>query len=109
MRDGQAAAYVCDGRRVEAWLQGTIVDGSLTVQGARDASATGTVEGDAIVGTVLVNGKQWPYSAQLASPSAGLYQGSGTVNGVPNRIGWIVLPDGHPEQPERGPWAGPAA
>jgi hypothetical protein len=31
VRDGQAAAYayayVCDGRRVEAWLQGTIADG----------------------------------------------------------------------------------
>jgi hypothetical protein len=94
VRDGQAAVYVCDGRRVEAWLQGTIVDGRLTVQGANGDSATGAVEGDAIFGTVWVNGVQWPYSAQLASPPAGLYQGSATVDGVPNRIGWIVLQDG---------------
>jgi hypothetical protein len=94
VQNGQAAAYVCDGRRVEAWLQGTIVDGRLTVQGASDAKATGTVEGNAIFGTVSVNGKQWPYAAQLASPPAGLYQGSGTVNGTSNRIGWIVLQDG---------------
>ncbi len=94
VRNGQAAAYVCDGRRIEAWLQGTLEDGRLVVQGARDNRATGTVEDNAIFGTVSVNGKQWPYSAQLASPPAGLYQGSGTVNGTPNRIGWIVLPDG---------------
>ncbi|MGH3822322.1 MAG: hypothetical protein ACRDRA_05720 [Pseudonocardiaceae bacterium] len=90
----QAAAYVCDGRRVEAWLQGTISGDQLSLQGARGANATGTLEGDSIVGTVSLGGKQWPYSARLAGPPAGLYQGSGPVNGAPNRIGWIVLPDG---------------
>jgi hypothetical protein len=90
----QVAAYVCDGRRVEAWLQGTIVDDELSVQNARGANATGTLKGNSILGTVSVGGKQLPYSAQLADPPAGLYQGSGQVNGMPNRIGWIVLPDG---------------
>ncbi|MGH3696868.1 MAG: hypothetical protein ACRDRX_23290 [Pseudonocardiaceae bacterium] len=94
VRGGDAAAYVCDGRRVEAWLEGTITDGQLSLQGARGAGATGTLGGDAVFGTVSVGGKQWPYSARLASPPAGLYQGSGPVNGAPNRIGWIVLPDG---------------
>ncbi|MGH3755545.1 MAG: hypothetical protein ACRDRP_23190 [Pseudonocardiaceae bacterium] len=94
VRNGQAAAYVCDGRRVESWLQGTLEDGRLAVRGARDDEATGTVEGNAVFGTVSVNGKQLPYSARLASPPAGLYQGSATVDGVSNRIGWIVLPDG---------------
>lgn len=90
----QAAAYVCDGRRVEAWLEGTITDDELSLQGARGASATGTLDGDSITGTVSVGGKQWQYTAQLAEPPAGLYQGSGPVNGMPTRIGWIVLPDG---------------
>ncbi|MDQ3764194.1 MAG: hypothetical protein M3460_22210 [Actinomycetota bacterium] len=94
VRNGQAAAYLCDGRQVEAWLEGTITDGRLNLQGANGATATGTVEGNAIFGTVSVNGEQWPYSAQMANPPAGLYQGSGTVNGTPNRIGWIVLQDG---------------
>lgn len=90
----RAAAYVCDGRRVEAWLQGAITDDELSLQGARGASATGTLDGDSIAGTVSVGGKQWQYAAQLADPPAGLYQGSGPVNGMPTRIGWIVLPDG---------------
>ena len=94
VRDDQVAAYLCDGRQIESWLQGTIADGRLAVQGARDASATGVVEGNAIFGTVSVNGEQWPYSAQLASSPAGLYQGNATANGVSNRIGWIVLQDG---------------
>ncbi len=94
LRDGQVAAYLCDGREVESWLQGSIADGRLTAQGARDASATGVVEGNAIFGTVSVNGQQWPYSAQLASSPAGLYEGNATANGVSNRIGWIVLQDG---------------
>jgi hypothetical protein len=94
VRDDEAAAYLCDGRRVEAWLQGTNTDGELTLENADGARATGAVDGNAVFGTVSVNGKQLPYSAQLASPPAGLYQGSGTVNGTRNRIGWIVLPDG---------------
>ncbi|MDQ4103750.1 MAG: hypothetical protein M3186_08605 [Actinomycetota bacterium] len=94
VRDDDAAAYLCDGRRVEAWLQGTNTDGELTLEGANGARATGTVEGNAVFGTVWVNGKRLPYSARLASPPAGLYQSNGTVNGTPNRIGWIVLPDG---------------
>ncbi|MGH3787609.1 MAG: hypothetical protein ACRDRG_13905 [Pseudonocardiaceae bacterium] len=94
VRDDDVAAYLCDGRRVEAWLEGTNTDGDLTLEGANGAKATGTVDGDAVFGTVWVDGKQLPYSARVASPPAGLYQGSGTVNGTPNRIGWIVLPDG---------------
>ena len=67
---------------------------AIAVQGARGAAATGTLEANAMFGRVSVSGMQWPYSVRLATPPAGLYQGSGTVNGAPNRIGWIVLPDG---------------
>ena len=30
VNDGVAIAYLCDGKRVEAWLQGTAADGKLT-------------------------------------------------------------------------------
>lgn len=93
VENGQAVAYVCDGRQTEAWLQGTVVDGTITLQG-NDARADGVIQGDAVFGTVWLQDKQWPYAAQLADPPAGLYQGQGSVNGAPARIGWILLQDG---------------
>lgn len=56
---------------------------------------TASVEGDALFGTVWApGGGSRPFSAELAPPPAGLYEGAGTVDGAPTRIGWIVLPDG---------------
>lgn len=89
-----ATAYLCDGKRTEAWLKGTVSGGQLTLQGANGATATGVVQGDAIFGTVRVLGIERPYAAQVATAPAGLYQGKGTVNGAPSRIGWIVRQDG---------------
>lgn len=86
----QVAAYICDGKQVEAWLEGTITDGELNLQGNDDASATGVVSDGAVFGTVQVQGKQWPYAAQRAESPAGLYEG----NGASARVGWIVLQDG---------------
>lgn len=89
-----ATAYLCDGKRMEAWLKGTVSGGQLTLRGANGATATGVVQGDAIFGTVRVQGAEHPYAAQVATAPAGLYQGKGTVNGAPGRIGWIVRQDG---------------
>lgn len=94
VRGDEASAYICDGKQVEAWLEGTITDGKLTLQGRDDARADGSIQGDAVFGTLWVQGKQWPYAAQRAEPPAGLYQGNGTVDGEPARVGWIVLQDG---------------
>lgn len=93
--DGDAAsAYVCDGEQIESWLEGTIENGRLTLQGANGAEVTGSVQHGAVFGTMSVQGEQWPYSAEPAEAPAGLYDGRGTVDGEPARVGWIVLPDG---------------
>lgn len=94
IRGGEAAAYLCDGRQIESWLEGTITDGRLALQGTQDARADGSIQGDAVFGTLWIQGRQWPYAAQRAERPAGLYQGDGTVDGAPARIGWIVLQDG---------------
>lgn len=104
----QVAAYVCDGGQVEAWLEGTNTEGQLNLRGDT-ASATGSVTGDAVFGTVQVQGVQWPYAAQRAESPAGLYEGRGTVDGTPARIGWIVLQDGYQTGVARiGPTTRPA-
>lgn len=89
-----ASAYVCDGKQIESWLDGTIENGQLTLQGGGGDKVTGSVQDGAVFGTMRVQGKQWPYSAQPAEAPAGLYDGQGTVDGAPARVGWIVLQDG---------------
>lgn len=90
----KAAAYVCDGKQTEAWLEGTIADGELALQGADGTEVTGSIQDGAVFGTVSVQGKQWPYSAQRAERPAGLYQGEGATGEGSARVGWIVLQDG---------------
>jgi xanthosine utilization system XapX-like protein len=94
VKDGRAVAYVCDGKKVEAWLEGTLVGDQLSLTGARDATLTGTVTEAAALGSVSVGGKQWPYAAQGVQAPAGLYEGRVSVNGVTTRIGWVVEGDG---------------
>jgi len=93
VKAGRAVAYVCDGRRTEAWLSGTLTDGKLALRG-KGGSLSGSVRGNAVFGTVKVGDRSWPYSAQIAKRPAGLYRADAALRGVRNRIGWIVLQDG---------------
>lgn len=95
VKDGRAAGYICDGKKVEAWLEGEISENRLTLHG-RDASngVTATVNQQALLGSVTEGGTTLPFSAQLTTGQAGLYQSRRVVDGITTRIGWIVLPDG---------------
>ncbi|MDT7728564.1 MAG: hypothetical protein QOI21_5140 [Actinomycetota bacterium] len=92
--NGRAAAYLCDGKKIEAWLQGTASEGKVSLTGSRGAGVTGTMNDRTMDGTVSVGGEPRPFSLAVASPPAGVYQARTTINGVAARIGWVVLPDG---------------
>jgi hypothetical protein len=92
-KGGRAVAYLCDGKRVEAWLRGTVTGRRLVLRG-RGGSLTGALQSGAIFGTIELGGRKWPYSAQPAERPAGLYRADAAVRGVQRRIGWIVLQDG---------------
>ncbi len=94
VKDGKAVAYICDGKKVEAWLKGALAGAKLTLTGPNGATITGTVDDKGSFGTVAVGGKEWPYSAKAVQAPQGLYQGRSDVKGVAAKIGWIVLPDG---------------
>jgi hypothetical protein len=94
VKAGRAVAYICDGKQVEAWLQGDLTGATLTLTGANGARITGTVDERGSLGTVAVGGREWPYSAKAVAAPQGLYQGRSDVRGVAAKIGWIVLPDG---------------
>jgi hypothetical protein len=93
VKDGKAAAYVCDGKKIEAWMEGTLTGDQLTLSG-KTSSLTATVSEKATLGSVTVNGAEWPFAAKGVTAPAGLYQGRGVLKGVAARVGWIVEDDG---------------
>jgi len=86
----KASSYVCDGKSVEAWYNGTAKDGKLELKGKGDNKLTGTLNGDTITGEVSAGGKTWKFTAKLAQKPAGLYRASGGGT----TTGWIRQPDG---------------
>ncbi len=91
VRDGRAIAYVCDGDRVEAWLEGTLTGSALELSGPDGAALTGTVDATAAFGSVTAGGGTWPYAAAAVTAPEGLYDGRANVDGVAVRIGWIAV------------------
>jgi hypothetical protein len=90
----EAAAYICDGEKIEAWLDGTVTGEQVDLQGRDGAQLTATLSDTAVLGVVTVGNDELPFSAAVAGPPAGIYEGRATVDGELNRIGWIVLPSG---------------
>jgi hypothetical protein len=94
VKDGRAVAYVCDGRKVEAWMEGTLAGEQLSLQGTT-SSLSATVSDRATLGSITVDGTEWPFAAKGVAAPAGLYEGRGTLRGVAARVGWIVEDDGN--------------
>jgi hypothetical protein len=87
-------AYACDGKKIEAWLEGTLTGDTLSLSG-KTSSLTGTLDDKATFGTITVDGKEWPFSAKGVTLAAGLYEGRGVLRGVAARVGWIVDDNGN--------------
>ncbi len=91
----KAAAYICNGRTIEAWLQGSVNGNQVALTGNNGASLAGSLSGLDMFGTVTAKaGQSFPFSAELSPRPAGVYQARIAVNGLATRIGWAVLPDG---------------
>ena len=86
----RAVAYLCDGRRIEAWLTGSAVGGELDLRGKRGARLVGRLVADRLVGEFRVAGDDYRYRIEPAGKPAGLYRAeSGS-----SILGWIRLPNG---------------
>jgi hypothetical protein len=94
VKNGKAVAYVCDGKKVEAWMEGSVTDGKLSLTG-KTGTIAGTVDDKATFGTIAVDGKEWPFAAKGVQAPAGLYEGRGSLRGVEARVGWIVEENGN--------------
>jgi len=94
VKDGKAVAYLCDGKKAEAWLEGTANGAALSLTGPDGAKVDGTLDNGAVFGRATAAGKEWAFSAATAKSPAGAYKGQVSVAGVTKRIGWTVLQDG---------------
>ena len=94
VKNGKAVAYACDGKKIEAWLEGTLTGSDLALKG-KTSSITATLDEKATLGSITVDGKEWPFSAKGVASPAGLYEGRGTLKGVAARVGWIVDDNGN--------------
>jgi len=92
----RAAAYLCDGRRVEAWLTGSVRGIRLQLTSPRGARLTGTLDGrrTSITGVVDVPGHRVSFRITRVAVPAGLYRARARVRGAVTTIGWIVLGNG---------------
>jgi hypothetical protein len=93
IRDGNAIAYLCDGRKTEAWLKGTAADGQLNLTGAKNANLTGSYTDTTVSGTVVAAGKNWQFRVQKVTPPSGLYRLAAPVNNAQLVGGWIKIGD----------------
>lgn len=94
VRDGGAVAYLCDGRRLEAWMLGTASGGKLSLSGPDGASLTGSYDADSAAGSVTAGGRKWSLDIAAAKKPSGLYRSTAQVRGARVVAGWIVLPGG---------------
>jgi hypothetical protein len=92
VNSGKAIAYVCDGVTVEAWLEGTMADGIISLTGA-DGSLTGAYGDGQVTGEVLAGTQAWHFTIATAEPPSGAYR---SAAGLRDRLdaSWVVLPDG---------------
>ena len=87
----KAAAYLCDGESVEAWLRGSVDGDELRLR-----NKSGTIELEAkledgrLAGKLDLDGDDLEFTIGEAKKPAGLYR----ARGAKTTIGWIVLPDG---------------
>ncbi len=93
VKDGKAVAYLCDGNRVEAWLQGTATDGNLNLTGAANARLVGKYSSTA-TGGVNAGGRQWTFAVPIVTAPSGLYRAVANVRNARVVGGWILLPGG---------------
>jgi hypothetical protein len=93
-KNNKAIAYVCDGKKTEAWLKGTAANGKLDLSGGKNTTLLGTFGDGRAKGSVYAAGKRWTFDVGTVKKPSGLYRATEDVRGARVEGGWIVLADG---------------
>ena len=95
VRDGTGIAYVCNGKKLEAWFQGPAGDGQLALAGkVAGNSIIGTHDGQVAAGTVTIGARKWTFRIPMVQAPAGLYKIADKVANASIQGGWIVYDGG---------------
>ena len=90
VKGGTAIAYVCDGTKVEAWMQGTAKTESLSLTGEDGASLKAKYTEGKLSGTIKSDGKRWTFQVKTVKAPSGLYRAARNVRSAKVVGGWIV-------------------
>lgn len=90
VRNGQAIAYVCDGGKLEAWMQGPAGDGQLALTGKNGAALRGTHDGVTATGTTFAGGREFTFTVKMVQAPSGLYRIADQVANAAVNGGWII-------------------
>jgi serine/threonine-protein kinase len=94
LRDGTAVAYLCDGKKLEAWFHGTAASGKFKLSGKKAGTTlAGSFTPTAASGQATVAGKTMSFSLPQVHKPSGLYRAAAKVRNAEVKGGWIVLPD----------------
>jgi hypothetical protein len=91
VKEDKAVAYLCDGSRTEAWLQGTADNGELVLKGSGNASLAGTFGNGKAEGSVTASGRRFSFAVKVVKPPSGLYRA--TAQALDAVGGWVVFED----------------
>ncbi|KWV33554.1 hypothetical protein [Micromonospora rifamycinica] len=93
--DGKAVAYVCDGKKLEVWLNGTAANGRMKLTGKKGEVLTGSFGDGVASGEMVVGQRRWKFTAkQTGKPDPVLYRATSQQRRSGVDGGWIMLPDG---------------
>ena len=79
---------------MEAWFEGEVVDGRVSLAGRNGAALTATIDDQGLSGTGSARGTTFDFGIPPASAPAGVYEAKINVDGATARMGWAVLPGG---------------
>jgi hypothetical protein len=86
-----AIAYVCDGARIEAWLQGSADESPMVLKSKKGAELTAEYQDGRLVGDVSAGGKDWSFNVKAVKAPSGLYRASAQVRSAKVVGGWIIF------------------
>ena len=100
-----AIAYLCDGRKVEAWMQGPSDGTPLRLKGDEGESLRAEYDDTSLSGTVRARGRSWSFDVKAVKAPSGLYRAARQVRNAKVVGGWIIVGDeqvGMLRRPETG-------